>query len=219
MAVPRSGLIYDEIAANQARTAWTPCDVKAYGLKAFAVKTTGFTGTLTLDGQHYRGQSDWRAMRYRTLTPGSGNPGAPTDAAPTFIANTGYRVYLVNDPWDVVSCTVTGYSAGTLTVTYLFTDAPVDEDSAPLLPLGGTPTAPAQVSVTTVAAALAAQACKAIIVQADPDNTVDVLVGDATNQPIQLTPGQSITLPVSNHNLLYHKTASGAANLNVISVN
>ena len=84
---------------------------------------------------------------------------------------------------------------------------------------GGTPTAVAAITSTTVATVLATLACKSVLLQADPDNTVDLFIGDATNQPIQLTPGMSLVLPVSNTNLIYHKSASATGVLNVISVN
>lgn len=127
MAVPKSNVLFDEKAADTDTTPSDGIDTSAYGMKAFAVKTTGFSGTLNLVGQHYRGQSDWRVLRYRTLTPGSGNPSAASDTAPDFFNDTGYRVYLVNDPWHVVAASITDYAQGTITVTYLFTDVPVGD--------------------------------------------------------------------------------------------
>lgn len=131
MAVPQTVLIFDEKAANVPESSTNGSrDTSGYGLKMFAVKTTGFTGTLNLLGRHYRGQSDWRVMRYATLTPGSGDPSATTDTAPAFVADTGYRVYLVGDPWAETLCTITGYSAGTITVTALFTDVPFSDSTS-----------------------------------------------------------------------------------------
>jgi hypothetical protein len=47
------------------------------------------------------------------------------------------------------------------------------------------------------------------LVQNDPDNTVDFLVGSATTQNIQLSPGQSITLPVQDVSLIWADAVSG----------
>lgn len=96
--------------------------------------------------------------------------------------------------------------------------SPTVDVATAVLPTGGTLVALAAVNVTTTATALSAQACKAVLLQADPDNTSDIFVGDATNQPIQLLPGQSVSLPVANTNQVYHKTASGTATLNVLAI-
>lgn len=64
-------------------------------------------------------------------------------------------------------------------------------------------------TVTTSAKQLAAQSCREVIVQNDPDNTGDMLVGNSAAQVFQLTPGQAIRLPVSNVNLVYVKMTSG----------
>lgn len=80
---------------------------------------------------------------------------------------------------------------------------------------GGTLVMLGTVNVTTTAAALSAQACKLALIQADPDNTNDIFVGDATYQVWQLKPGDSITLPVANTNTVYLKTSTGTATANV----
>lgn len=54
---------------------------------------------------------------------------------------------------------------------------------------------------------------KWLLIQADPDNTVDILVGDAT-PAIQLTPGDSVVLPVSDVNKVYAKTVSSTGSAN-----
>lgn len=77
------------------------------------------------------------------------------------------------------------------------------------LPSGGTPTAGTTSLTTTTASQIAAsQACKSLMLQNDPDNSVDMLVGDASSQTIQLRPGDAVTLPVSNANLVYAKNVS-----------
>ena len=75
-----------------------------------------------------------------------------------------------------------------------------------------------QMSANTTAAALGSQSCSSVLVQNDPGNTVNVYIGNATNQTIQLTPGQSITIPCSNISLVYAKAASSTANVNWLSI-
>lgn len=83
------------------------------------------------------------------------------------------------------------------------------DQSALPMHAGGTPTAGTKSLTTTAAAALSAsQACKQVLVQNLPANTVDVLIGDSSSQTIRLRPGDSIVLPVSNVNLIYGANAS-----------
>lgn len=42
-----------------------------------------------------------------------------------------------------------------------------------------------------------------LIVQADPTNTVDVVVGNSGSQSMRLGPGKTASLPVSNANVVY----------------
>lgn len=85
-------------------------------------------------------------------------------------------------------------------------------------PQSGTLVALSPVTVTTTATALPAQAGSMVLVQADPDNTVDVLIGTASAQPMRLIPGASCSLPIANANQVYHRTASGTAAINVVVV-
>lgn len=85
-------------------------------------------------------------------------------------------------------------------------------------PLGGT-LVDGTASVTTTAAAIGAQACVTVLVQADPDNTVDVFIGDSSNQRYQVLPGAAVGLPVTNVSQVYAKTASGTATVNWLAVN
>ena len=57
-----------------------------------------------------------------------------------------------------------------------------------------------------------------VFVQADDDNTVDIYVGNASAQGIRLTPGASVTLPVSAA-AIYAKTLSGTATYRYASFN
>ena len=47
------------------------------------------------------------------------------------------------------------------------------------------------------------------MVIADLNNTDWVLIGDASVQPIQLAPGDKISIPVNNTNKIYRKSQSG----------
>lgn len=94
-------------------------------------------------------------------------------------------------------------------------------DSAGSISDSLTPTAGTKSLTGTTAAALHADlACKSVIVQNDPDNAVDVLVGDSSTQAFQLRPGDALTLPVSNVNLVYAKNLlSTTQSVNWIAVN
>ena len=70
-------------------------------------------------------------------------------------------------------------------------------------------------TATTTATALSVSSAdvyvQELLVTADPDNTVDLFVGDSASQPLQLTPGQSVSFLVPNIGQIYIKTASGTA--------
>ena len=73
------------------------------------------------------------------------------------------------------------------------------------------------ITATTTAQALGTAIATRITVQADPDNTVDLFVGDGTSQPIQLTAGQSVTVHgVTSLWQVYVKSASATAVANFI---
>lgn len=50
---------------------------------------------------------------------------------------------------------------------------------------------------------LGAYACDEVLVQADPDNTAHVHLGDVEAQPLKLTPGQSLAIPCANVGRVY----------------
>lgn len=77
------------------------------------------------------------------------------------------------------------------------------------------PGTPFTVSATTVAAALTSIRCVTVVVQADPDNSVSVFLGDATDQVVELVANSSMTIPCTNANQIYVKTASSTADVNV----
>ena len=59
--------------------------------------------------------------------------------------------------------------------------------------------------------------CRECIIQSDPANTTNMLIGSSLNQYVTLTPGQAITIPIMNPELLYVKMASGTGTANWIS--
>lgn len=68
-------------------------------------------------------------------------------------------------------------------------------------------------TVEVLRAALTAWEC---LVQNDPDNTVDILVGSAAATTIQLAPGQSITLPIADANTINISSVSGTPVVNFL---
>lgn len=76
-------------------------------------------------------------------------------------------------------------------------------------------------AVAQAAAAIAASTpCSMVLLQSDQNNTVDILTGGNGAQAIRLTPGQSMTIPVNNVNLIFAKLATGVApqNLNWLAI-
>jgi len=56
--------------------------------------------------------------------------------------------------------------------------------------------------------------CREALIQSDPANTTNVLVGSALSQDIKLTPGQAVTIPIISLSLIYIKMASGTGTVN-----
>lgn len=52
------------------------------------------------------------------------------------------------------------------------------------------------------------------IIQSDPANTTNLLVGNSTAQEVVLTAGQSITIPIISLSLVYVKMESGTGTVN-----
>ncbi len=70
------------------------------------------------------------------------------------------------------------------------------------------------VSLTTTASPLPTQTGSEFLIQANPANSSNVLLGASSGtQPIVLSPGQSVSLPIANLNLLWASTNSGTATL------
>lgn len=70
--------------------------------------------------------------------------------------------------------------------------------------------------ITTAAVAISttSHAIREALIQSDPDNTTNVLVGNSIAQEVVLTPGQSITVPIISLELIYVKMASGTGTVN-----
>lgn len=72
-----------------------------------------------------------------------------------------------------------------------------------------------QKTANTTAAALAGSTvCREVLIQNDSGSSNSVKVGNDTNQYIELSPGDAISLPIDNVSKVYVKTASGTATVN-----
>jgi hypothetical protein len=60
--------------------------------------------------------------------------------------------------------------------------------------------------------------CTAVLVQNDPGSSNNLYVGNSTAQPINLKPGQAITIACSNLNLIYTKGNGGSATVNYLAI-
>lgn len=107
--------------------------------------------------------------------------------------------------------------ATALPVSGPLTDTELRATSVPITPTPSSSVACATISATTTPAALAAQACKSLLIQNDPDSTEDVLFGSSAAQYMQLVPGASVVVRVSNANLVYVKTAQNTADVNTFA--
>lgn len=58
------------------------------------------------------------------------------------------------------------------------------------------------------------QACREVMIQSDPTNVGNLLVGSIVNQFIVLTPGQAITLPLNSLMRIYVKASAGTVTAN-----
>lgn len=72
-------------------------------------------------------------------------------------------------------------------------------------------------SQDTNAAALGSGSCSSVLIQNDHASTVNLLVGDASSQPIKIQPGENITIACGNLALVYCKAASDTVTVNHIA--
>lgn len=59
--------------------------------------------------------------------------------------------------------------------------------------------------------------CREVLIQSDPANTTNMLVGNSTAQYVVLEPGQAFTLPVISLSLIYVKMVSSTGTCNYIA--
>lgn len=72
-----------------------------------------------------------------------------------------------------------------------------------------------QKTADTTAAALAGSTpCREVLIQNDSGSSNSVKVGNDTNQYIELSPGDAISLPIDNVSKVYVKTTAGTATVN-----
>ena len=71
-------------------------------------------------------------------------------------------------------------------------------------------------SITNSAEQLPNTPCRGALLQADPNNTADIFLGDENSQPVQLVAGQSLSIRTPNLNRIYAIAASGTQVLNWI---
>ena len=73
------------------------------------------------------------------------------------------------------------------------------------------------VDTTAAAVTTTEYNCREAIIQSDPANTTNLLVGNILAQYLILTPGQSITIPVISLSLVYVKMASSTGTVNYLA--
>lgn len=54
------------------------------------------------------------------------------------------------------------------------------------------------------------------LIQNDPDNNIDIFVGDSASQPIEIVPGASMTIPVQDIATIFVKADSGTPTINFL---
>jgi len=73
------------------------------------------------------------------------------------------------------------------------------------------------ITVTAVAISTTSENIREAIIQADPSNTTNVLIGNVSAQEVVLTPGQAINIPIISLSLVYVKMASGIGIVNYLA--
>lgn len=120
--------------------------------------------------------------------------------------------------WLPVSLTNASFNASfdTSGISFSVSDLTVTTQT---LPTGGSPTAGQMVATTTPAVIETNTPCKTLLIQADPGNTPDILLGTSSGQYIRLTPGASIEITVTNTNQIYVTSSSAAGTVNWLAIN
>ena len=70
------------------------------------------------------------------------------------------------------------------------------------------------ITTSAVAISTTSSNIREALIQSDPSNTTNVLVGSADAQEVVLTPGQSITIPIMSLSRVFVKMASGTGIVN-----
>lgn len=70
------------------------------------------------------------------------------------------------------------------------------------------------ITTSAVQVSTAAANIREAIIQSDPTNTTNVLIGNSSAQEVVLTPGQAITIPIISLSLIWVKMASGTGTVN-----
>ena len=73
------------------------------------------------------------------------------------------------------------------------------------------------ITTTAVQVSTTEKNIREALIQADPSNTTNVLIGNVDAQEVVLTPGQSITIPIISLSLVYAKMASGTGIVNYLA--
>ena len=73
------------------------------------------------------------------------------------------------------------------------------------------------ITTTAVQVSTTEKNIREALIQADPSNTTNVLIGNVDAQEVVLTPGQSITIPIISLSLVYVKMASGTGITNYLA--
>jgi hypothetical protein len=61
------------------------------------------------------------------------------------------------------------------------------------------------------------EACTVVLVQNDPDNVDNILVGNETTQVMKLKPGMALSIPVTDVSMIWAKSVSGTPTLNYLA--
>lgn len=70
------------------------------------------------------------------------------------------------------------------------------------------------IGVTAIPISTSTINIREVLIQSDPTNTTNMLIGSATAQEVVLTPGQAITIPIISLSLVYVKMASSTGTVN-----
>ena len=73
------------------------------------------------------------------------------------------------------------------------------------------------ITTTAVQVSTTANNIREALIQSDPANTTNILIGNADAQEVALTPGQSVTIPIISLSLVYVKMASGTGTANYLA--